>query len=143
MGIYKITEKEQIETIVLEFKSDLYDKTSIDSRLNELAQKYADLATFIVLQGNKSNIGYVAFYCNDNISYQAFISMIVIKKEEQNKGKGKELLNEVIKITKKAGMWSSGLEVVKDNDIAVRFYERNGFYKVNEKEKKYFMKKWI
>lgn len=143
MGIYKITEKEQIETIVLEFKSDLYDKTSIDSRLNELAQKYADLATFIVLQGNKSNIGYVAFYCNDNISYQAFISMIVIKKKEQNKGKGKELLNEVIKISKKAGMWSIGLEVVKDNDIAVRFYERNGFYKVKEKEKKYFMKKWI
>ncbi len=119
-------EQNEIYKTLLSFKQDIFDKSINDSQLFELATKFSKHATFITLSESEKEKGYIAFYCNDNESKTAFISMIVVGNEYQGLGFGYGLFNEACKVSKTNGMEFLKLEVNKNNVSAIRFYEKLG-----------------
>lgn len=73
-------------------------------------------------------IGYIGFW----ITFEsAQITNIAIKKSFQNKGYGKILMNKCIEEVEKNMCENITLEVRVSNFNAIKFYEKNGFIKVN------------
>lgn len=141
MEICKVDDQISIEKVLFEFEEYLFDKEISVERLRKLAKKFADFGVFIVAFSGGVKVGYVAFYCNDNINYRAYISMIVVKTAYQKKGLGTYLLKKAINIAKKNGMQSITLTVCKCNYIARDFYMRNGFEQMGENEGTLYMEK--
>lgn len=95
----------------------------------------------LIFAYEKDVIGYCAFYANDDIGRNAFITLLAVKNKFQNKHVGAELLNIALEMAKEYNMLSCTLEVRKANLSAIRFYERNGFRICEEMESSYYMKR--
>ncbi len=106
-----------------------------------LAKKLYENGICIVLYENREAVGFAAFYCNDYINGMAYLSLIAVKPEYGQKGYGRQLISEVKKISEKAGMKWIKLEVFKRNEIAVKFYKKQGFTFLEQKNSdSFFMK---
>lgn len=71
----------------------------------------------------------------------AYISLIAVDSTKQNKHIGQALLKGCEDICVSNGMLYLDLEVRKNNNNAIRFYENNKFYITKEKEDSYMMRK--
>lgn len=110
-----------------------------------LIDKICTYALFIGAYCGEEQVGYCAAYVNDNVTYQAYITMIAILPEYQHKGIGQKLMSICVKEAKSRNMKTIKLEVNKANNRAIRFYEKNGynFIKEQHNEKSYYMSKII
>lgn len=54
---------------------------------------------------------------------------------------GKQLIETCLQIAESYGMQTCSLEVRKNNTLAIRFYQRNGFVFQDEKTDSFFMKR--
>mgnify|MGYP001125538538 CR=1 FL=1 len=81
---------------------------------------------FLVLKIGKEIIGYV---CCRKIIDEANIINISIKKEFQNRGYGRKLLNYLLKNVEKENIKNIYLEVRESNSIAQKLYQKLGFRK--------------
>ena len=97
--------------------------SSLDDYIIKI-QKYGNM---ILLNDFYDDIGICCFYNNDYKKKIGFISLIGIKKSHQAKRFGLILLNEVKEIMRKNNMDYLRLEVDDDNDVAKKFYKKNGF----------------
>lgn len=87
----------------------------------------------VVLAAYSTDInGYIAFYANDYNTKTAFISLIAVKNQFQNRKIGKKLLQECERFCKNNGMNKLELEVRSDNYIAQLFYRKNGFTSIGK-----------
>lgn len=68
----------------------------------------------------------IAFYCNDEIQNQAYLSYLYIKPGNRNQGIGQMLLRKAILHSQTCGMKSIKLETSGDNQ-AISLYRWNGF----------------
>jgi len=71
--------------------------------------------------------GFVAFYCNDMTTRQAFITLIVVDPRDRQQGVGRTLVNAVLELARGRGFTSCRLEVSRLNDVAESMYESLGF----------------
>jgi len=144
MDIVRIKEFEKIESDIRECSSDLFDQTLNQiEKIAFIAKKYSDFACFAELREDEELAGIIAFYCNDFKQKDAFLSMIVIKKQYQKRGIGKLLLGYMEDECKKIGMKSIKLEVAKANLNAQKFYLRMGYRLDHEEKESIFMCKEI
>lgn len=79
----------------------------------------------------------IGFFASEIIFSEASITMIALKKEFQNKGIGKFILNWFLDFSKEKGVKSIWLEVSVNNKKAVRFYKKFGF-EVQDIRKNYY-----
>lgn len=106
-----------------------------------LIDKLYTLSCFLYAY-NKKILGYIAFYANDRETHNAFVILLAVREEEQNRKIGTRLLNESIEISKTKNMETISLEVQKNNDNAIRFYRLKGFNEVVcETDKSIFLRK--
>lgn len=140
----EITKQTQIESLLKEFRYDLYNKNFAFDDLKQLSCKYADNAKVIViLDEHREHVGFVAFYCNDDVSHSAFISMIVVKKSCRHNGIGKKLLEIVLNKAKENGMQYIRLSVNQQNVQAQKFYVTQKFWVVRKDGENLVMKRRI
>lgn len=137
------SDKNRIQSIILELKDNLFDNTLTTKQLINLSEKFAKNATFIVAREDGVLAGYVAFYCNDSINRKAFISIIMLQHDYQHRGFGRILIDEVCAIARNAGMVSVWLRVDKSNSGAVTFYKKHNFNIVAENGCWYNMEKQL
>lgn len=71
--------------------------------------------------------GFISFYCDNEESKEAFITMILVDKSYRGKGIAQNLITEVIDIIKEKGFLKCGLEVKADNVNAIKLYSKIGF----------------
>ena len=126
------------------FVTKLYDEIEIYQRLNviseaftpPLIEKIPDLTNYakklycnaeVYTVGDGNFLGFIAFYANDSNSKIAYITLISVLPYAQKRGLGKTLLNLCIDISKVKGMSSLKIEVNKDNEKALHFYNKYGF----------------
>ena len=112
-----------------------------ENKLREFADKYSRNAIVFVAEENKDVLGFIAFYANNLVSRNAFISSIVIRKQYQGKGVGSQLLGKAESYSKMCNMTSIALEVDRMNMKAVNLYKKKGYVFVDEKAN--MMKKQI
>lgn len=84
------------------------------------------LATYIVAKADGKVVAYAGFWL---IFDEAHIMNIAVRKEYRARGIGKMLLDELLKIARRQGAASVGLEVREKNEVAIRMYENAGFAK--------------
>ncbi|MRJ45168.1 GNAT family N-acetyltransferase [Idiomarina loihiensis] len=80
---------------------------------------------FVSLDGN--DVAHAAFYANDRVKSQSFLTSISVKREVRGQGIGNALMKEVILRVKLAGMKKIFLEVDSSNMNAVQLYMKMGF----------------
>lgn len=92
----------------------------------EFSNKIYRYGKFIILRTENRVVGFAAFYCNDLKNREAYLSYIAVKPQFSRMGFGKNLLNEVERISFTNGMKSLKLEVFYDNK-AIEFYKKQRF----------------
>jgi ribosomal protein S18 acetylase RimI-like enzyme len=105
-----------------------------------------DLQAYLAKLGDQSEIvsdaaqdrcrGFVAFYCNDESSRQAYITLVLVDPRDRSTGLGRSLVNQVLDIAKHRGYRSCRLEVAKQNEVAYAMYVSMGFRVVEDRAAK-------
>lgn len=111
--------------------------------LEKYVDKITEKASIISIIKNNILVGFIAFYDNDPNKELAFLTMIIVKKEFENLGYGKSLLEFSLKEIKNKGFKKYGLKVHIENDYAIRLYEKYGFVKIERELNFFYMEKKI
>ena len=101
------------------------------SQRTDLSQ-YADKilrhgVAVMAMHSNGSDIGMVAFYCNDDSQGHAFITHLAVDPDHRRGGLGKKLTEYAMRRSQSRGMKSIALEVSPSNESARRLYASCGF----------------
>ena len=78
--------------------------------------------------------GFVAYYCNNQQTRQAFITSVVVAPQDRGTGLGRELVRAVLDTCRQRGFTSCRLEVRSDNTAAIAMYSALGFTAVGERD---------
>lgn len=103
------------------------------------SRKFADKAYFILAKSESQIIGFVAYYLNEEGKF-AYISEIIVHKNGRHRGLGHTMM---LSLTNSLGASYNciRLEVLKTNEYAKRFYEREGFYEIDDHVNKFLLEK--
>ncbi|SMC40536.1 Acetyltransferase (GNAT) domain-containing protein [Oscillospiraceae bacterium] len=107
----------------------------------DLCRKICDVGVFFAMKLESDVIGYIAFYANDVVSKEAYISLLCIRPEYQGLGFGKALINRCFEESLDCGMKSIRLAVLKRDVYQQKFYIRQGFSINNESDDRYYLSK--
>lgn len=128
MIIEQLTSTNQIKQAILSCKSYFYDQQSaIITNADSYACKFADHASVYVAKEQDNIIGFLAFYNNDHVNKQGYLSAIAIDENYRGKKIGSKLIGFALEKCKETGMNILSLEVNKKNTKAIDFYEHLGF----------------
>ena len=105
-----------------DFKPPLHLRVKID----DYCKKLIDKSMMYVAREDEKVVGVIAFYCNDDIQNQAYLTYFYVKKDKQKQGIGQILLNKSMSYSQMCGMKSMKLEV-PDEEHVISLYRRNGF----------------
>ena len=117
-----------IKPILSSSFDDFWNYNILKSELENANSKY------IVAKNGENIIGFAGII--DTVDVME-ITNIVVRKDMRNKGVGKLLLKNLIKLSKKNNKNTIYLEVNSNNTTAIKLYENNGFKKVGLRKKYY------
>ncbi|MGL4453047.1 MAG: GNAT family N-acetyltransferase [Sarcina sp.] len=91
----------------------------------------------IILLEDKEVLGFAALTAiNNKIQYSGVAELsIYVKFGQRGKGIGTKLLNELIKLSEEAGIWTLQATVLEDNLGSKKLHEKCGFREVGYREK--------
>ena len=112
-------------------------RTNIESYVDRIWKN----ATIVTISKNQQLQGFIAYYENDIKKEFAYLTMIAIRKENENSGYGKMLMELSIKEIEKLGFKKYGLEVYHENAKAISLYEKYGFVEIKRNSESLFMEK--
>ena len=95
--------------------------------LRDYAKKLAKNAVVNIISLEDKIAGFSAYYCNDMLTKQAFLTQIAVADSCKGMRIGNILLDFCIETSREKGMEKLICEVDNDNDVALRFYKKNGF----------------
>ena len=99
---------------------------SIDEYLIKIKEK----AEFLFHYIDGRCAGFVAFYCNDRRSEEAFITLLLVSPDFRGMKVASALLEGVFSLARSRGFATCQLEVNNDNYPALNLYEKFGFRSV-------------
>lgn len=119
--------RKEILTILNEF-TECLDSLGTGILFREkMSDKFSLNAEFVVAKNKDENIGFIAYYANNQVDKTVYISMIAVSFSHRRQGVGELLLKKCIFDAIQRKMKFIKLEVKKDNLNARYFYEKNGF----------------
>lgn len=135
MEIIDFTTKDQKETEM--FLRSIYKEMGWEETAEDVfdnLQEYFHLPNggiFLLLKENSKIIGTAAIKKLNN--EEGIAKRFFIHKDYRGSGVAQTLLNALIKRAKKINLSKIVLDVIKNNQRAIRFYEKNGFKRYNQK----------
>lgn len=138
-----ITDKDRLVKLIL----DIFvvpDPASFVENLSvaDYASKLIEKAVTYVIEDNGNDAGLISFYANDSHTKTAYIALIGVMSDYKGMGLAQKLMDQCIKDCRNTGMEKIKLEVKKENQRAITFYEHYDFYKLQEASaKSIYMKK--
>ncbi len=138
--ILPLTSCEDIVDIISampDVKSNLSKRVDISVYSTKLSL-YAD--NFVLVDKEKTK-GFVSLYANDEKSKTAFITLIACLSDERGKGYGAVLFEYACRHAKACGMEELRLEVDRDNDRGISFYQKHGMNIISNTEYGHIMSK--
>ncbi len=128
---------------LLEILEKISDGQLVGGNTFDYVDKIIEKATINEIIIENELVAFIAYYDDDIKSKQAFLTMLAVKPEFQNKGYAGKLLEKAISDLEVKNFKYMGLEVLKTNKEAIAFYTKHGFYVDELRELKYYMKKTI
>ncbi len=95
--------------------------------LTAYLDKIDQAAELVVRYSGPDLAGFVFFYCNDDRTRQAFVTLIAVAPEARGTGLASALIGHVVDVARDRGFAACGLEVDKANAPARALYARLGF----------------
>jgi ribosomal protein S18 acetylase RimI-like enzyme len=77
--------------------------------------------------------GFVAYYCNDQATRRAYITLVLVHPDDRGSGLGRTLVECVLNLARQRGFGSCRLEVGKDNRPARHLYAGLGFRAIEDR----------
>ncbi len=111
----------------------------LGAELQAYSRKLYARAHFLACREGNKTIAFAAFYKNE-VARQLYVSLICVDEKNQRQGLGRRML-EMLASLKSEGFVSIGLEVVKTNTKAYRFYKKQGFKEQEDRGEKFLMVK--
>jgi ribosomal protein S18 acetylase RimI-like enzyme len=99
------------------------DVADLDGYLAKLHDKAEFLSDS---QGDRCR-GFVAFYCNDEVSKRAYITLVLVDPQDRGLGIARTLVAGVLQLARERGFTSCRLEVAKTSVAAHALYRSLGF----------------
>ena len=131
----RITNIEECKKVLLHFSKCLESLQKKDA-IEFFAEKFSKYANVIVAENTeKVRMGFIAYYANNLESKTAYITMIATLPEYRGKHIGQSLMDYCKKDITAKDFSFIKLEVGKENHIAQKFYQKNGFVIIDENEK--------
>ena len=127
---------ESIRSLILEEQERQGEHFIEDVDLDEYLAKLAGIAEILSDSADGRCRGFVAFYCNDHATKQAFISLVLVDPRDRGLGIGQALVACVLDIAKRRGFTACRLEVAKRNEVAHAMYRSLGFRVVEDRARK-------
>jgi ribosomal protein S18 acetylase RimI-like enzyme len=124
----------EIETLLKRYNNE-EDGILIKIDIDEYLEKLFSFAKIISVISKGNLAGFIAYYQNDPQKIAAYLSMILVEKNTQSKGIGKQLINCAISDVIAHGFSYFRLEVLKNNAKAIAFYEKFGFKTIEDRDK--------
>lgn len=118
---------------------------SSDSPLHEgldfvsYSKKLSDYAYFVIAEENDCQIGYVAYYLNNEGRF-AYVPQVVVHKDGRHRGVGHALF-EALTSAVCTNYDCIKLEVLKTNKNARLFYAREGFVEIEDHNERFLLVK--
>lgn len=125
MNVYKNPECIELVRKQLHVNRDFLSLS--DFEIEGYLSKIDSLSIFEKYYIENKLAGFVSFYCNNEESKEAFITMVLVDKSYRGKGIAQKLIIEVIDIIKEQGFLKCNLEVKADNVNAIKLYSKIGF----------------
>jgi len=107
--------------------------------LDAYLAKLADKAEILSDWADNRYRGFVAFYCNDQATRVAFISLVLVDPRDRGAGLGTALVACVLSIARQRGFASCRLEVARRNQGAFDLYRAQGFSVIDEGADRYLL----
>lgn len=126
--------RNEIDYIIRSCSKSVSQADNYSNRLDKICLKGN-----VVFAYNQEYMGYCAFYANDAVSREAYITSISVQEKYQGMHVGKNLLEACFKIAEGKGMKTCVLEVQKDNESAIKFYRKNKFELLRERDGSFFL----
>lgn len=142
MNIIQINEENEIKYLLNKYNKR-YIKPLFENEINKLAKKFADNAIIYKVIEKDTDLGYIAFYANNIKDKIAFISQICVSENSTNRGIGRLLIDKCIEECKKKKFLLIQLSVYKQNESAINFYKKMGFYLKEDNKQSIKMEKKI
>lgn len=117
------------------FKIPLHKKVNIEEYVN----KIISLAEVYIMYKENEIIAGVVFYTNNLSEKKAYISLVGVLEDYQNKGIGKKIFKEVLKKIKRNKLKQVGIHT--DNKYALKIYKSLNFYIISEENGRYYLEK--
>ena len=115
--------------------SPLHEGLDFDS----YSKKLSEYAYFIIATDNNSQIGFIAYYLNEEGRF-AYVPQVVVHKDGRHKGVGHAMFTKLYESVE--GNYSSvKLEVLKSNVNARNFYNREGFLEIEDHNERILLQK--
>lgn len=101
--------------------------------LDEYLTKLGERAEILSDSSDGRCRGFVAFYCNDHATRQAFITLVLVNPLDRGMGIGRALVGCVLDLAKRRGFTSCRLEAARRNETAQAMYQSLGFRVVEDR----------
>ena len=98
-----------------------------DSEIEGYLSKIDSLSIFNKYYIENNLAGFVSFYCNNEESKEAFITLVLVDESYRGMSIAQKLIIKVIDIIKEQGFLKCNLEVKADNVNAIKLYSKIGF----------------
>jgi len=128
---------EPIRSLILNEQTRQENRFIEDVDLEAYLAKLADRAE--ILSDNVAGRcrGFVAFYCNDESTKQAYITLALVDPRDRGLGIGRALVACVLDLARRRGFTSCRLEVAKHNEVVHAMFLSMGFRVVEERAHKH------
>jgi ribosomal protein S18 acetylase RimI-like enzyme len=123
---------DSIRSLILDEQARL-DGQFIDGDLEAYLARLAERAEMLSDSAAGRCRGFVAFYCNDEATRQAYITLVLVDPKHRGTGLGRSLVAGVLDIARRRGFTSCRLEVAKRNAPAYAMYLSMGFGLVEDR----------
>ena len=126
--IETIKDWDKVEQVLLLF--DMSFSRPLSERVGNLrdyAQKLAENAIIHTISIEDKTIGFIAYYCNDVLTKEAYITQIAVVDHYKRLRIGNILLDLCVEMSKQKGMKKLVCEVDDENFTALKFYKKYEF----------------
>lgn len=135
VAIQKIDYKQLLS--IMREAIDSFPKLKDEQLLTDFSERLYNNAEFCITIIDNRIVGIIAFYANR--LPVAYITHIYVSSQYRKQGICGKMLNMVKNYSKDKGFTDIMLEVDKNNDVAMSFYQKNGFSKSENRPTKYLM----
>ena len=128
-----------VQSLLGDFDTMFSPSLSSHIDLFAFAKKLAKNASFILCKKNEKLVGYIAFYENKDTKI-SYIPSICVKDSCRSSGIASQMMDYLISQSH-PDINTIALEVRKNNNSAIRFYQKQGFVTKDDRGEKVLMNK--